>query len=68
MSLGKNGYKFPPLALIFLVIDVMAITLLWVSAKIQMEIWNVLIPISLFGLLFWYLLKNRKVDQVNIIP
>jgi hypothetical protein len=59
MGLAKAGYRFLPTALIFLVIDIMAILLLAISAKIQMEVWNVAIPLSVLGLLVWYLSKNR---------
>jgi hypothetical protein len=57
--LAKNGYGYLPTSLIFLAIDVFALILLGVSAKIQMEIWNAAIPLFVFGLLVWCLSKNR---------
>lgn len=65
MCLAKDGYKFMPTALIFLVIDIVAMILLGISARIQMEIWNVTIPLSVFGLLVWYLLKKRQDSQMK---
>jgi hypothetical protein len=67
LSLAKDGYKFIPIVLIFLIIDITVIILLWIDTIIQKEIWNGVIPLSLFGFLFWYLSKNRKIPHVNEI-
>lgn len=55
MGLAKAECKFLPTALIFLSIDIMMLILLDISAKIQMEIWNVAVPLFILGLLIWYL-------------
>ena len=65
MSLAKAEYRFMPTALIFLVIDIVSLVLLGISARIQMEIWNVMIPFTVFSLLAWYLSKNRKDSQMK---
>jgi hypothetical protein len=65
MSIAKAGYRFMPIALIFLVIDVVAIVILGISARIQMEIWSVMIPLSVFGLLVWYLSKGKQDSQMK---
>ena len=65
MNLAKARYRFAPIAMIFLVIDVAAIVLLRISAEIQMEIWNVTIPLSVFGLLVWYLSKDGRDSQMK---
>jgi hypothetical protein len=67
MSLAKAGYRFMPLALIFIVIDVIAIILLGISAIIQMEIFNAIIPLSVFSLFIWYFLNSRNGFQRNSI-
>jgi hypothetical protein len=59
LRLAKDGYGYLPVSLIFLVVDVFALILLGVSAKIQMEIWNAAIPLFVFGLLIRCLSKNR---------
>jgi len=58
MMLAKDGHGYLPVALLFLAIDVLAFVLLGISGMIQMEIWNVFIPLVVFGLLIGYLPKN----------
>jgi hypothetical protein len=65
MNLAKAGYRFLITSPIFLVIDVVAIILLVISAKFQTEIWNVTIPLIVFGLLSWYLSKDRQDSQLE---
>lgn len=59
MRLARDGYRYLPTSFIFLTIDILALTLLGISAKIQMEIWNVAIPLFILVLSVWYLSKNR---------
>jgi hypothetical protein len=66
MGLAKAGYRFLPTALIFLIIDMIAFILLDISTIIQMEIWNIAIPLSVLALLAWYLSsKNRLTSDVT---
>jgi hypothetical protein len=66
MGLAKAGYRFLPTALIFLIIDMIAFMLLYISTIIQMEIWNIAIPLSVLALLAWYLSsKNRLTSDVT---
>ncbi len=58
MLLAKDGYSYLPVALLFLAIDVLAFVLLGISGMIQMEIWNVFIPLAVLGLLIGYLKKT----------
>jgi uncharacterized membrane protein (UPF0136 family) len=59
MRLARDGYKYLPVSLIFLTIDILALILLGVSAMIQMEILNVAIPLFIFGLFVWHLSKKN---------
>jgi hypothetical protein len=62
--LGKDGYGYLQTSLLFLTIDILALILLGISGKIQMEIWNVSIPLFIFGLLIWYILHNKPMSRV----
>jgi len=64
MKLARDGYRYLPVSLIFLEVDIFALILLGINTKIQMEISNVAIPILIFILFVWYLVKNRPVSQV----
>lgn len=59
MRLARDGYKYLPVSLIFITTDILALILLGVSAKNQIEIWNVTIPLFIFGLLAWYLSRRN---------
>jgi hypothetical protein len=59
LNLERDGARYLPVSLIFLEVDVFALALLGVSAKVQLEIWNAAIPFVVYLLLFWYLLKDR---------
>ncbi len=65
LGLAEAGHRFMPSALIFLAFDLMAMILLYVSARIQMEIWNAAIPLSVLGLLAWYLTAVRPAHRVT---
>jgi hypothetical protein len=60
MRLALKGYKFIPTSLIFLGIDILAFFMLGISARYQVEIWNVVIPLVVFALVAWYLMRNRQ--------
>jgi hypothetical protein len=64
MKLAKDGYGYLPVALLFPGIDVLALIMLGISGIIQMEIWNVSIPLIIFILLIWCLSRNRSISQV----
>jgi hypothetical protein len=59
LLLAKDGYRYLPVSLLFLEIDIFAFILLAIGAKIQMDIWNASIPLFIFCLLVWYLSKNK---------
>jgi glycosyl transferase family 87 len=64
IMLAKDGYGYLPASLLFLTIDILALILLGISGKIQMEIWNVSIPLLIFGLLIWYIWRNKPISRV----
>lgn len=57
--LAKDGYRYLPVSLLFLAIDIFAFLLLGIAEKIQLDIWNASIPLLIFCLLVWYLSKNK---------
>jgi len=59
LLLAKDGYKYLPVSLLFLGIDIFAFILLGIAARIQLDIWNVNIPLLIFCLLVWFLLKKK---------
>jgi hypothetical protein len=60
MLLARDGYKYFPVSLLFLAIDIFAFLLLGIAAKIRLDIWNASIPLLIFCLLVWYLSKNKR--------
>jgi hypothetical protein len=65
MELASARSRFLQVALIFLAIDVMAFILLGISARVRMETWNAIIPLSVFALLVWTLSKHRPVPPAS---
>jgi hypothetical protein len=63
MSIGKAGYRFLPTALIFVGIDIMEFIILGISVRIQLDIWNVMIPFSVLSLLVWFLFQSNPDPQ-----
>ena len=55
LAMNRNGVRFPLAASIFLGIDVLAIILLVFDTWLQVEIWNVVIPLVVYGLCLWWL-------------
>lgn len=60
LLLAKDKYGFLPVSLLFLGIDVAALLLLIIATKIQLDIWNVIIPLFVFLLLAWYIVKDKS--------
>lgn len=59
MRLSNEGFRpFLLAALFFVSLDLFALALSVVGAQVHLEIWNVFIPLSVFCLLAWYLLKS----------
>lgn len=65
MQLSRDGYRYLPISFIFIAIDIFALILLSISAKVQLEIWNVFVPLIVFSLLVWYLSKNEPISQIT---
>jgi hypothetical protein len=65
MDLAGAGSNFFLVALTFLALDVMAFILLGISATMQAETLNAVIPLSIFGLLAWILAKPGLVSSVS---
>ncbi len=59
MLLAKDGYRYLPVSLLFIAIDIFAFLLLGIAAKIQLDIWNASTPLFIFCLLVLYLSKNK---------
>jgi hypothetical protein len=62
MNLAKNDYPFLPVALIFLALDALAFLLLGISASIEREYWNAIVPLFVFFLLTWFLSMKRPMQ------
>jgi hypothetical protein len=63
MNLAKNDYPFLPTALIFLAFDALAFLLLGISASIEREYWNAMVPLFVFFLLTWFLSRKRPMQR-----
>jgi hypothetical protein len=55
MSLARKGYRFLPVALLSLIVDILAFLMLGISATFERDLWNAIIPLSIAFLLTWYL-------------
>lgn len=60
MLLAKDGYRYLPVSLLFVAIDIFAFLFLGLAAKIQLDIWSVSIPLAVLFLLVWYVSKNKS--------
>jgi len=60
MNLASRRNRFALISSIFLVLDIAAIGLLKISAEVELEIWNVMIPLAVLALVCWYLVKGDK--------
>ncbi len=56
LGLEAVGFRFLFTSLIFISVDILALILLAISLKIQLEAWNVIIPFVVFLLLVGYLI------------
>ena len=61
MSWAKRGYRFLPIALLSLAIDILAFFMLGISARLERDLWNVMIPLSVLLLLLWQHSTDRLV-------
>jgi NADH:ubiquinone oxidoreductase subunit 3 (subunit A) len=64
MKVATNSYRFLPTSMIFLVIDILSLILFGIKARFHDEIWNMAIPLVVFSLVIWYLLKIKPNSQV----
>ncbi len=55
IGLAQRGAPYLPTALIFLAVDLVAFIFLSLSIRVKLEIWNISIPLLVFGLLIGYL-------------
>ncbi len=56
-------YPYLAIAAVFLSIDVLAVILLYISARMQREVWNAFIPFVVLGALLlaiWAVQKNDR--------
>ncbi|MDR3575695.1 MAG: glycosyltransferase family 87 protein [Anaerolineaceae bacterium] len=67
LRLAKSGSRFLPNAIIFLGIDIAAFILLEISFMTQLEIWAVAIPLCVFGLLAWFLTKDKMEEPKTVL-
>jgi hypothetical protein len=63
LRLARAGYRFLPTALILLILDTLAFIMLGISAMLEREFWNAIIPLSIFFLLVWYLFVKRQASS-----
>jgi hypothetical protein len=59
LAMDRRGVRFPLTASVFLGIDVLVVALLFLDVMMQVEIWNVLIPLVVFGLCLWGLITRN---------
>jgi hypothetical protein len=67
MGLAARGYRFLPVALLFLMIDILAFVLLGIVTMVEKDLWYVILPISILTLLVWYLLTGKPADQAVVV-
>lgn len=60
LGLARAGYRFLPIALIFVALDALAFIMLIISAALEREYWNAIIPLSIFFLVVWYLFARKS--------
>ena len=63
MGLATRGYRFLPVVLIFITIDILAFILLGINARVGKDLWYVILPISILTLLLLYLLTDKPAYQ-----
>ncbi len=61
LGLAKQKVRFLPAAVIFLLLDILALIILKVNAFLQNEIWSVMLTIIVFLLLLWYQKYEREI-------
>ena len=61
----KRQYPFLLTASIFLLFDILSLVLLLISAKIQMEVLNAIIPLSMYCILFIFILSMKSQKPLN---
>jgi hypothetical protein len=64
LAMDRIGVRFLVTASVFLAIDVLAVILLIFDTLMQVEIWNVLVPLAVFGLCLVYL--TRRIPSGNL--
>lgn len=53
LAMDRRGARFPLTASVFLGMDVLVVGLLFLDVMMQVEIWNVLVPLVVFCLCLW---------------
>jgi hypothetical protein len=64
LAMDRIGIRFVLTTGVFLAIDVLAVILLIFDTLLQVEIWNVLVPLAVFGLCLVYL--TRRIPSGNL--
>jgi len=62
--LVKDGHRYLPASLIFIVVDILAFILLGIGDKLQHDFWSVCVPLFMLGLLTWYLSSKRPLTLI----
>jgi hypothetical protein len=65
IEMMSRQYPYLLTASVFLLFDILTIVLLLVSAKIQMEVLNAIIPLSIYCILFIFILSMKSQKQLN---
>jgi hypothetical protein len=65
MEMMKGHHPFLLPASLFLLFDILTLFLLLISDKIQMEVLNVIIPLSIYCILFIFTLSMKSQGQLN---
>jgi hypothetical protein len=67
LAMDRMGVRFMLTASVFLWIDVLAVILLIFDTLKQVEIWNVLVPLAVFGLCLLYLTRRIPSDILEAV-
>lgn len=63
MSMAKMGYRFLPVSLVFIGIDLFAWMLFALAFIINKDVWTVCVPLLISGLLIWVLIIRKNAPK-----
>jgi hypothetical protein len=67
LAMDRMGVRFVLTASVFLGIDVLTVILLIFDTQMQVEIWNVLVPLAVLGLCLLYLTRRIPSDTLEAV-